>query len=146
EDRHEQGLTEPEPAAGSAAAKLLRSIPQRLGRRAQIALNLLVVHQGLRTALAVRHPRVSPLRSFERDADVLAKLRILDQPPHVGVGRDGPGSVSGLRASALCPHGSPQIVFQGADAAYPVRAFPSRLGPFPSSSREVFNTSPMSYA
>lgn len=41
EDRHEQGLTEPEPAAGSAAAKLLRSIPQRLGRRAQIALNLL---------------------------------------------------------------------------------------------------------
>src|SRR5512132_622446 len=133
-------------------------------------MNLLVVHQGLRWALAVGHPRVRALRRFECNADVLAKLRVLDEPPHVGVGRDRPGGISGFRASALCPHGSPQIVsrvqrgdYPGSDFASPrplrgcisyeralvrLAGFPSRarLDATPSLSRATPSTSPMSSA
>src|SRR4029450_1874197 len=85
-----------------------------------MALNLLVVHQGLRWALDVGHPRVGTLRRFECDADVLAELGILDEPPHVGVGRDGPGGFSGFRASLLCPQWVSSDRFQGAGGEIPL--------------------------
>ena len=81
------------PSAGCAMAtalalpaNLLGGVTQRLGGFAQIALNLLVVHQRIGRALAVRHPPVGVTGRLKRGLDVVAQLLVLDQPLHVRVG------------------------------------------------------------
>src|SRR5256714_887724 len=105
---------------------------QRVGRVAEggrglleLLLGLLVVEQGLRGPLPVRHPLVGLARRLVRRAKVLAQLVVLYEPLHVGV---GPGGLAGrYRAGAglrglllLRCHGSPRI--RSLRETYPDRA------------------------
>src|SRR5438105_3660658 len=92
---------------GGCSARIPRCLPRG-------TLRLLVVEEGLRRALAVRHALVRLARRLVGRAQVVAQLVVLDEALHVGVGPGGPAGRyrpgAGLRGLLLLRcHGSPRI-------------------------------------